>query len=116
MTGIATGGAGGSGYGAVGGSDSHLVSLIGLCGTRFDAVIHTIDDLVRELKTGSYEPVDFRPYLHEPYYTQTSAALRAALATNTVARGTLEAGFGLKCLNHACDSTSKVMNDMFGAK
>ena len=27
---------------------------------------------------------------------------------------TLEAGFGLACLNHACDTTSKVMNDMFG--
>jgi len=27
---------------------------------------------------------------------------------------TLEAGFGLKCLNHACDRTSKVMNDLFG--
>jgi len=27
---------------------------------------------------------------------------------------TLEAGFGLPCLNHACDSTSTVMNDMFG--
>lgn len=27
---------------------------------------------------------------------------------------TLEAGFGLPCLNHACDSTSKVMNDLFG--
>jgi hypothetical protein len=27
---------------------------------------------------------------------------------------TLEAGFGLPCLNHACDPTSKVMNDMFG--
>jgi hypothetical protein len=27
---------------------------------------------------------------------------------------TLEAGFGLACLNHACDSTSKVMNKMFG--
>lgn len=27
---------------------------------------------------------------------------------------TLEAGFHLPCLNHACDSTSKVMNDMFG--
>jgi hypothetical protein len=27
---------------------------------------------------------------------------------------TLEAGFGLHCLNHACDPTSKVMNDMFG--
>ena len=27
---------------------------------------------------------------------------------------TLEAGFGLPCLNHACDETSKVMKDMFG--
>lgn len=27
---------------------------------------------------------------------------------------TLEAGFGLPCLNHACDPTSKVMNDVFG--
>ncbi len=49
------------GYAATGGSDSHLVSLIGLCATRFAADIRTIEDLVRELKTGSYEPVDFRP-------------------------------------------------------
>ncbi len=27
---------------------------------------------------------------------------------------TLEAAFGLPCLNHACDSTSKVMDEMFG--
>jgi phosphatidylinositol-3-phosphatase len=27
---------------------------------------------------------------------------------------TLEAGFGLHCLNHACDQTSLVMNDVFG--
>ncbi len=49
------------GYGAIGGSDSHLVSLIGLCATRFDADIRSMDDLVRELREGSYEPVDFRP-------------------------------------------------------
>ena len=49
------------GYGAIGGSDSHLVSLIGLCATRFEAEVRTIEDLVRELKTGAYEPVDFRP-------------------------------------------------------
>jgi predicted metal-dependent phosphoesterase TrpH len=49
------------GYAAVGGSDSHLVSLIGLCATRFAADISSIEDLVRELKTGQYEPVDFRP-------------------------------------------------------
>jgi hypothetical protein len=29
---------------------------------------------------------------------------------------TLEAGFGLPCLNHACDSTSKVMTDLFGGR
>ena len=49
------------GYAAVGGSDSHLVSLIGLCVTRFDADIRNVDDLVRELKAGQYEPVDYRP-------------------------------------------------------
>ncbi len=49
------------GYAATGGSDSHLVSLIGLCATRFSADIRSIDDLVNELRTGSYEPVDFRP-------------------------------------------------------
>jgi len=49
------------GYNAIGGSDSHLVSLIGLCGTRFEADIRTIEDLVRELKHGAYAPVDFRP-------------------------------------------------------
>jgi phosphatidylinositol-3-phosphatase len=27
---------------------------------------------------------------------------------------TLQAGFGLPCLNHSCDSTSRVMNEMFG--
>jgi predicted metal-dependent phosphoesterase TrpH len=49
------------GYRAVGGSDSHLVSLIGLCATRFEAEVRTIEDLVRELKDGEYAPVDFRP-------------------------------------------------------
>jgi len=48
-------------YRATGGSDSHMVSLIGLCATRFEAEVRTIEDLVRELKGGRYEPVDFRP-------------------------------------------------------
>jgi len=52
------------GYAATGGSDSHLVSLIGLCATRFVADIKTIDDLVRELRDGQYEPADFRPRRH----------------------------------------------------
>lgn len=49
------------GYAATGGSDSHLVSLIGLCATRFTADIKTPEDLVRELMGGQYEPADFRP-------------------------------------------------------
>ena len=27
---------------------------------------------------------------------------------------TIEAGFGLPCLNHACDAGAKVMTDLFG--
>jgi predicted metal-dependent phosphoesterase TrpH len=49
------------GYKPTGGSDSHLVSLIGLCATRFEADIKSIEELVSELKTGNYEAVDFRP-------------------------------------------------------
>ena len=49
------------GYRAIGGSDSHLVSLIALCATRFQADIKSMDDLVREVRQGIYEPVDFRP-------------------------------------------------------
>lgn len=48
------------GYRATGGSDSHLVSGIGVCATRFDAEVRDVDALVRELKTGRFEPVDFR--------------------------------------------------------
>jgi predicted metal-dependent phosphoesterase TrpH len=48
------------GYRTTGGSDSHLVSLIGVCATRFDADIKDIEALVRELKSGRYEPMDFR--------------------------------------------------------
>jgi predicted metal-dependent phosphoesterase TrpH len=48
------------GYGAFGGSDAHLVSFVGICATEFDAEIRSIDDLVRELRAGSYRPVDFR--------------------------------------------------------
>jgi hypothetical protein len=49
------------GYRAVGGSDSHLVSLIALCATRFEADVRSVEALVRELKEGKYQPVDFRP-------------------------------------------------------
>jgi predicted metal-dependent phosphoesterase TrpH len=49
------------GYHAFGGSDSHLVSFVGVCATEFDAEIRSIDDLVRELRGGRYRPVDYRP-------------------------------------------------------
>jgi hypothetical protein len=29
---------------------------------------------------------------------------------------TLEGGFGLTCLNHACDAIVKAMSDLFGAE
>ena len=48
------------GYKAYGGSDSHLVSFVGVCATEFDAPIRSMNDLVRELKDGRYRPVDFR--------------------------------------------------------
>jgi hypothetical protein len=51
------------GYKAFGGSDSHLVSFIGVCATDFDRDIRSIDDLVTELRQGVYRPVDFRANL-----------------------------------------------------
>ncbi|HXJ34535.1 MAG TPA: PHP-associated domain-containing protein [Candidatus Eisenbacteria bacterium] len=49
------------GYAGFGGSDSHLVSFVGICATELDADIRTMDDLVRELRAGRCRPVDFRP-------------------------------------------------------
>ena len=52
------------GYGAFGGSDAHLVSLIGICATEFDQDVKTIDDLVAALHHPErYRPVDFRERL-----------------------------------------------------
>lgn len=49
------------GYGAFGGSDAHLVSLIGICATEFDDDIRTIEGLVGALqRPDRYRPVDFR--------------------------------------------------------
>jgi predicted metal-dependent phosphoesterase TrpH len=48
------------GYGAFGGSDAHLVSLIGICATEFDDEVRTVEDLVTALKGGGYRPLDFR--------------------------------------------------------
>jgi predicted metal-dependent phosphoesterase TrpH len=51
------------GYHGFGGSDSHLVSLIGICATEFDEDIRDIDHLVQALHRGGYRAVDFRPRL-----------------------------------------------------
>lgn len=51
------------GYHAVGGSDSHLVSFIGICATEFDADIRSVEDLVNTLQHGGYRPLDFRDRL-----------------------------------------------------
>jgi predicted metal-dependent phosphoesterase TrpH len=48
------------GYRGIGGSDSHLVSKIGLCATYFDGEIRGVDDLVHALKEGSFEAVTWR--------------------------------------------------------
>ena len=48
------------GYAGFGGSDSHLVSFVGIVATEFDADIRSMDDLVRELRSGRCRAVDFR--------------------------------------------------------
>jgi predicted metal-dependent phosphoesterase TrpH len=48
------------GYGAFGGSDAHLVSLIGICATEFEDELRTVEDLVAALTSRRYRPVDFR--------------------------------------------------------
>jgi predicted metal-dependent phosphoesterase TrpH len=51
------------GYYGLGGSDSHLVSFIGICATEFDDDIGDIDQLVQALHRGGYRAVDFRSRL-----------------------------------------------------
>ena len=48
------------GYLGIGGSDSHIVSHIGRCATRFEQDIDTIDDLVAALKAGAFEAVNLK--------------------------------------------------------
>ena len=45
------------GWKRIGGSDSHIVSHIGRCATRFDDEIRDIDDLVAALQGDGYEAV-----------------------------------------------------------
>ncbi len=53
------------GYRTFGGSDSHLVSFVGICATEIDGEVRSIEDLVQTLKTGSYRPVDYRDRLKQ---------------------------------------------------
>ncbi|HZR82132.1 MAG TPA: PHP domain-containing protein [Candidatus Binatia bacterium] len=48
------------GYFGFGGSDSHLVSFVGVCATEFDRDVHDEEELVEALKRGGYRAVDFR--------------------------------------------------------
>jgi histidinol phosphatase-like PHP family hydrolase len=48
------------GYRGFGGSDSHIVSRIGLCATEFDDPISDIDSLVAALYGGRFRPVNLR--------------------------------------------------------
>jgi predicted metal-dependent phosphoesterase TrpH len=48
------------GYQGIGGSDSHIVSHIGRCATRFPGEISTVDELVVALKSGDFEAVNLK--------------------------------------------------------
>ena len=48
------------GYRGIGGSDSHIVSRIGLCATEFAGTISTIDDVVAALNAGTHEARTWR--------------------------------------------------------
>ena len=45
------------GFQCVGGSDSHYVSTIGRCITRFKRPVTCVEELIEELHTGDFEPV-----------------------------------------------------------
>ncbi|MGE0386274.1 MAG: PHP-associated domain-containing protein [Gammaproteobacteria bacterium] len=51
------------GYRGIGGSDSHIVSHIGRCATRFPRDIRDEADLVAALNAGTFEAVTLKPQL-----------------------------------------------------
>lgn len=51
--------------------------------------------------------VDHRPYFREAYYKETTARLQAQIATNTMVRGPLEAGFGRALLTPTLNATQE---------
>ena len=48
------------GYLGIGGSDSHIVSHIGRCATRFEDGIRSAEDLVKALRGGRFEALTWR--------------------------------------------------------
>jgi len=48
------------GYKGIGGSDSHIVSHIGRCATRFESKISSMDDLVAALKSDNFEAISLK--------------------------------------------------------
>ncbi len=48
------------GYLGIGGSDSHIVSHVGRCGTRFPVKIANMDELVGALKGEDFEAINFK--------------------------------------------------------
>ena len=47
-------------YRGIAGSDSHIVSHIGRCATKFSRNINSINDLVEALKAGDFEAVNLK--------------------------------------------------------
>lgn len=48
------------GYLGIGGSDSHIVSHVGRCGTEFGAAVRNISELVAALKAGEFKAINFK--------------------------------------------------------
>ena len=57
---IAIDNAEGLGYRGIGGSDSHIVSHIGRCGTEFTNDINKMADLVSALQAGEFKAINFK--------------------------------------------------------
>ena len=48
------------GYLGIAGSDSHIISHVGRCGTKFQTDIENMDGLVAALKAGEFEAINFK--------------------------------------------------------
>ena len=72
-----------------------------------------IQQIVNDLKTRLGIAQTVNVMLVETNYAQNGRVDPTVYDHFSLLR-TLQAGFGLPCLNHSCDPTSKVMNVMFG--